>query len=178
MSLVAQRNPLDIANEVAAMSPDMRRRMFSRQTAANYLRARRRLLPVVARQLRDEDAPWHVIRWVAWAPDTAQQSLRVRLILHLRHHIERKRDGWHQDRERAAALRVLDEARAEARRVEAPCPQPDDIPADRYAEAIESAAQQAPRPRRRAEAPSEAAPLTPAEQRRLRLLLGKLGIPI
>jgi hypothetical protein len=107
---------------------------------------------MVKKDLDAIEAPQHVYRWVAWAPAKGPRRLytpvreRVELVQHLRQTFERgSEDGWFLEREHSAALRVWMDACAVARKRGGIMPAADEIPAERYMEAILASAE---RPRR------------------------------
>lgn len=103
----------------------------------------------IKRNLDALEAPKHVYRWVAWAPKKGPRRLhtpaqeRAELVQHLRRTFERgEEDGWFLERELGAALRVWMEAVQKARERGGLMPSADQIPADRYMEAITTSASQ------------------------------------
>ena len=147
----------------AYVSPAARAREIMAQVAAGKppdlsvttLEVARRidaLSPTIKRNLDALETPKHVYRWVAWAPAKGPKRLyppaqeRAELVLHLRRTFERgDEDGWFLERELGAALRAWMEAVQAARKREGIMPSADQIPAERYMEAMMASAS---RPRR------------------------------
>jgi hypothetical protein len=110
------------------------------------------LPPLIKRDLDALEAPKHVYRWVAWAPANGPRRFyapakeRADLVLHLRRTFERgDEDGWFLERELGAALRVwMEEVQAARKRGGIP-PSADQIPPERYVEAIAASADRPPR---------------------------------
>jgi len=110
------------------------------------------LSPTIKRDLDALETPKHVYRWVAWAPAKGPRRLhtpaheRAELVQHLRRTFERgDEDGWFLERELGAARRAWMEAVQAARKRGGIMPSADQIPAERYMEAITASAS---RPRR------------------------------
>lgn len=114
------------------------------------------LRTMIKRDLDALEAPKHVYRWVAWAPEDGPTRLRTpaqersELVQHLRRTFERgDEDGWFSEPELSAAQRVwLAEVEA-ARKRGGIMPAADQIPPERYMEAITASAS---RPQRRSAA--------------------------
>jgi hypothetical protein len=98
-----------------------------------------KLSPIVVLDLNAEEAPIHVFRWVSWAKGPAAQRRRTDLAVHLRRTIERRRNGWLEERHLTAALAVWEAAVADARARGLVTPRPDAVPAGRYQKAIDAA---------------------------------------
>lgn len=106
----------------------------------------------IKRDLDALEAPKHVYRWVARAPAKGPTRVytpthaRAELVLHLRRTFERgDEDGWFLERELGAAMRVWMDAVQAARSRGLIMPAADQIPPERYMEAIVASAS---RPRR------------------------------
>ena len=97
-----------------------------------------RMSPMVVLNLQAEEAPLHVFRWVSEAHGAAEQRRRTDLAVHLRRSMERRRNGWLEERHLTAALAVWDEAVMAARSKGLISPRPD---------AAVAAARKAPRGR-------------------------------
>jgi hypothetical protein len=109
------------------------------------------LMSTLRTELEAQRAPLHVFRWVAWARKRSltDQRRRADLVLHLRRTFERPADGWFLEREHQAAFDVWMRAIEEARNGGLLQPRVDQIPAERYAEALaaaETASARAPSP--------------------------------
>lgn len=120
----------------------------------------RRLPGSVILDLEAQEAPLHVFRWVAWTPQSniTEQRRRADLVLHLRRNFERAEDGWFREHEHKAAFDVWMGAIEQAGKRGLIYPRPEQVPAERYAEAIVAAAA---RPRRTRASPN-ASPLETA----------------
>jgi len=93
------------------------------------------------------EAPKHVYRWVARAPANGPRRVytpthaRAELVLHLRRSFERgDEDGWFLERELGAALRAWMVEVQAARKRGGIFPRADQIPPERYMEAIVASA--------------------------------------
>lgn len=102
---------------------------------------------MIKRGLDAIEAPQHVYRWVAWAPEDGPRRFhapvreRAELVQHLRRTFERGgEDGWFLEREHNAALRAWMDAVEPARKRGLVPPRADQIPAERYMEAIVASA--------------------------------------
>jgi hypothetical protein len=98
-----------------------------------------KLSPIVVLDLEAEEAPLHVFRWVSWAKGASAQRRRTDLAVYLRRTIERRRNGWLEERHLTAALTVWDAATAEARVRGVIAPRPQAVSITRYEEAIDGA---------------------------------------
>jgi hypothetical protein len=119
-------------------------------------RVNRRLPAATGQKLRDEDAPWGVLRWVVMGARLPEMVLRGEVMLAVRHGVDRPGGGWPQDFEKMAALNAYLSApevvRARERRQVVPAP--DEIDPRIYARAMEDARRARSQSRRRAAPPS------------------------
>ncbi|APR88230.1 hypothetical protein A7982_13579 [Minicystis rosea] len=107
-----------------------------REVAARMVR----LPAMVLLDLERAEAPKFVFRWVAWAANHTMQRRRTDLVLYLRRSIERRLNGWFEERHLTAAMAALEAARDEARRRGGIMPAVDQIPVEVYRAAVEGAA--------------------------------------
>jgi hypothetical protein len=98
-----------------------------------------KLAVTVQLDLERAQAPWHVFRWVACARNMTEQDQRRHLVLHLHKHLPRRRDGWLQEPQVAAAFRWWLQAREAKRKKGGIMPMVHEIPLEDYVCAIESA---------------------------------------
>lgn len=101
-----------------------------------------RLSATVVTDLETEEALTHVFRWVAWASSSTEQRRRTDLVIHLRHSIERKRNGWLDVPHWTAAMDAWDQARSEVRKRGGIMPAVFEVPLGVYRAAVEGARKQ------------------------------------
>lgn len=98
-----------------------------------------RLEDLVVADLESEDAPWRVVRWVAWGKGKAQQRQRCDLVIHLRRSIDTPCGGWLDEHALKAAWDLLCDAIASARKRGLAQPSYDEIETGAYERAVRAA---------------------------------------